>query len=94
MDESAKLKDNIARRMTATLHLSEDILERAMIVTTYGTYRLCVENFKALSEYSDCYIRILGVNDKLEIKGQDLQLQYFHEDGLCVIGNIKSVDYK
>lgn len=94
MEHPRVTRQTIAKKMTNTLHLSEDILEKAIIVTTYGSYRLCVDNFKSLSEYSDCYIRILGENDKLEIKGQDLKLLYFHEDGLCVVGKIKSVDYK
>lgn len=83
------IADSISKR----LHISEDVIAKAPIVTGYGTHRFCVENYRKIIEYTQEIIRIQTKLGRIHILGNNLVIAYFREDSMCVMGDISSVEY-
>ena len=47
----------------------------------------------ALPIYTECLIRIQTKTCRIHILGEKLIIAYFREDGMCVTGNINSIEY-
>ncbi len=87
------LEPVIAEAVSKKLQLSEDVIAMAPIVTGYGTHRFCVENYRKIIEYTQELIRIQTKTVRIHIIGKNLVIAYFREDGMCVAGDISSVEY-
>lgn len=83
----------IAELLSKKLRISEDVLARAPIVMGYGTHRFCVENYRNIIEYTQELIRIQTKTGRIHIVGKNLVIAYFRDDGMCVLGDISSVEY-
>lgn len=83
----------IADSISKKLHIPEDILAQAPIVMGYGTHRFCVENYRNIIEYTQEIIRIQTKTVRIHIIGKNLVIAYFRDDGMCVMGDISSVEY-
>lgn len=83
----------IAEAISKKLRISEDILAQAPIVMGYGTHRFCVENYRNIIEYTQELIRIQTKTVRIHIIGKNLVIAYFRDDGMCVIGDISSIEY-
>ena len=83
----------IAEAISKKLRISEDVLAQAPIVMGYGTHRFCVENYRNIIEYTQELIRIQTKTVRIHIIGKNLVIAYFRDDGMCIIGDISSVEY-
>lgn len=83
----------IASAISNKLRISEDIIAQAPIVMGYGTHRFCVENYRNIIEYTEELIRIQTKTVRIHIVGKNLVIAYFRDDGMCVMGDISSVEY-
>lgn len=83
----------IASAISRKLRISEDIIAQAPIVMGYGTHRFCVENYRNIIEYTEELIRIQAKTVRIHIIGKNLVIAYFRDDGMCVMGDISSVEY-
>ncbi len=83
----------IANALSKKLRISEDVLAHAPIVMGYGTHRFCVENYRNIIEYTQELIRIQTKTVRIHIIGKNLVIAYFRDDGMCVVGDISSVEY-
>ena len=83
----------IADALSKKIHISEDVLARAPIVMGYGTHRFCIENYRNIIEYTQDLIRIQTKTVRIHITGKNLVIAYFRDDGMCVMGDISSVEY-
>lgn len=83
----------IAEQISRRLQISEDILAKAPIVMGYGRHRFCIENYRSIIEYTTEIIRIQTKTGRIHIIGKNLTIAYYRDDGMCVIGDIISVEY-
>lgn len=83
----------LAEKLSRKLKLSEDILAKAPIVMGYGSHRFCIENYRNIIEYTEERIRIQTKTGRIHLVGEKLVIAYFRDDGMCVMGNISSVEY-
>lgn len=83
----------IANTISKKLRLSEDILASAPIVMGYGKHRFCVENYRNIIEYTDEVIRIQTKVGKIYLLGKNLVIAYYRDDGMCIMGDISSIEY-
>ncbi len=83
----------ITRLLTEKLKISEDVLSRAPILMGYGNRRFCIENYSNIIEYTKERIRIQTKTGKIHILGKNLVIAYYRDDGMCVIGEVTSVEY-
>lgn len=83
----------IAETISRKLQLSEDILAEEPLLMGYGPHRLCLENYRHIIEYSDEVIRIQTKMGRIHVKGKQLVIAYFRDDGMCIMGNIDAIEY-
>lgn len=83
----------ITRLLTEKLKLSEDMLSKAPILVGYGNRRFCIENYSNIIEYTKERIRIQTKTGKIYILGKNLVIAYYRDDGMCVVGEVTSVEY-
>lgn len=83
----------IAQKISRKLNMTEDIIAKAPVIYGYGDYKVCVENYRNILEYTSELVRIQTKTCKIHIIGSNLVIAYFRVDGMCVIGNLKSIEY-
>ena len=59
----------------------------------YGRGRLCIENYRNIIEYTDSLIRIQTKTGRIHIIGRNLVIAYFRDDGMCIVGEIGTIEY-
>ena len=70
--------------------LSSDIAK----ITILGFNRMLIENYKAILEYQEFFIRISCYIGIININGFNLQLNEMTNDDLLIEGNIDSIDFE
>lgn len=83
----------LTRKISGKLKVQEDILARAPILTCYGKYRICIENYRCILEYRDDQVRVQTKTGKITIAGQHLTIAYYMDESMCVLGEIASVTF-
>ncbi len=83
----------IAERISKKFGMSEDILAKAPVIIGYGRHRLCIENYRNIIEYTADIVRVQTKTCRIHITGDNLVIAYFRDDGMCVTGNINSIEY-
>lgn len=74
-----------------SLHLSKDALLGMPIITIIGRYEVHIENFKAIIEYSDTFIKLKAKKGNVEVNGKNLIITYYNEEEIHIKGLIENV---
>jgi sporulation protein YqfC len=69
------------------------MLAGAPIITAIGRNELYIENYKGILEYNSKSIRILTKIGRINIEGKNLNIEYFTNDEMKIIGMIFSIDF-
>ena len=88
-----KLK-SVKENMVETLELPKDLMYRASIVTITGRREVLIENYKGILEYTEEYIKIQTKNAKLTVYGKRLNIEYYTNKDMKVVGFIKSIEFE
>ncbi|MCI5741263.1 MAG: YabP/YqfC family sporulation protein [Lachnospiraceae bacterium] len=88
-----KLK-SVKENMVETLELPKDLMYGASIVTITGRREVLIENYKGILEYTEEYIKIQTKNAKLTVYGKRLNIEYYTNEDMKVVGFIKSIEFE
>ena len=88
-----KLK-SVKENMVETLELPKDLMYGASIVTIIGRREVLIENYKGILEYTEEYIKIQTKNAKLTVYGKRLNIEYYTNEDMKVVGFIKSIEFE
>lgn len=91
--EKTKLK-SVKENMVETLELPKDLMYGASIVTITGRREVLIENYKGILEYTEEYIKIQTKNAKLTVYGKRLNIEYYTNEDMKVVGFIKSIEFE
>jgi sporulation protein YqfC len=83
----------VSRKLWEKLKIQEDILTKAPVLTSFGRYRLCIENYRSILDYQENQIRIQTKAGKIHISGERLSIAYYRDECMCVVGEIHSIEY-
>ncbi len=84
----------LTRKISGKFKIQEDILVKAPILTSYGKYRLCIENYRSIIEYKEEQIRIQTKLGKISVKGKHLVIAYYRDECMCIVGEIDHIQYE
>lgn len=84
----------LSRKLSGALRLQEDIIAKAPVLTSFGSYRVCIENYRSILEYQEEQIRIQTRTGKIKILGKRLGIAYYRDECMCVVGDIHSIEYQ
>lgn len=85
-----KPKNKIAK----ILELPQEVVTNEPKFTIVGFNEILIENYKAILEYEDFYIKINTHIGAININGFNLKLKEMTGDDIMVIGNIESIDFE
>lgn len=89
MSDYESFKHNFIQKM----HLPQDVFEGATIIQAVGRHEVTIENYKALLDYSNQEIRLQGKRNVILIQGECLEIYYFTNVDMKIVGNIDSITY-
>ncbi|MDE5965952.1 MAG: YabP/YqfC family sporulation protein [Lachnospiraceae bacterium] len=89
MSDYDSYKQNFIQKM----QLPQDVFEGATMISLVGRHEVTVENYKALLDYSDTQIRLQGKRDVICILGDHLEIYYFTNADMKIVGNIDTISY-
>lgn len=94
---SPKGENEVAWRRTEqlidSLKLPKDMLLGASILTVTGNFELWVENYKGIIEYTQESIILQGKTGQISISGCGLVIDYYTNEDMKIIGNIRCISY-
>lgn len=91
MKRRNKKKQN---RFEELLELPKEISSQTPKLTLVGFEELLIENYKAILEYQDFYIRLSTYIGIININGFELNLNEMTNDDILITGKIESIDFE
>ncbi len=81
-------------RITKMLELPQEVISNEPKISLVGFHELLIENYKAILEYEDFYIKINTHIGAVNINGFNLRLKEMTGDDIMVLGTIDSIDFE
>ncbi|MCI9017133.1 MAG: sporulation protein YqfC [Clostridia bacterium] len=84
----------VRKKINEILELPEEITSNKPKITILGFEEMLIENYKAILEYEEFYIKINTYIGAININGFNLRLKEMTKDDLMVLGTIDSLDFE
>lgn len=81
-------------RWEELLEIPKEISTEKPKLTIMGFEELLVENYKAILEYQDFYVRLSTHIGIININGFELNLNEMTNDDILITGKIESIDFE
>ncbi|MCI8481759.1 MAG: sporulation protein YqfC [Clostridia bacterium] len=81
-------------KISKFLELPEEVISDKPKITIVGFEEVLIENYKAILEYEDFYIKINTYLGAININGFNLRLKEMTGDDIMVLGKIDSMDFE
>lgn len=91
---SRKKSQKEPSKINKLLEIPQEVSSNIPKLTVVGFERILIENYKAILEYQDFYIRISTYVGILNINGYELSLQEMTTDDLLITGKIEGIDFE
>ena len=83
------VKSKIAQK----LNIPEDISDGLPIVTITGKHEVYVENYRGIIEYGKNMIKIQTKCNRIIFTGKELEIVYYTNSDMKIIGNLENISY-
>ena len=83
----------IKSRIAEKLNIPEDISQGLPIVNITGKKEVFVENYKGIIEYEKNYIKIQTKNCRISFVGKNLEIVYYTNTDMKIIGEVETIIY-
>lgn len=94
MSSPKKRKPKKQSRFDRLLEMPREISSAEPKMTVLGFHQILIENYKAILEYQEYYIRISTAIGILNINGFSMNLTEMTTDDLLITGKIESIDFE
>ena len=78
--------------LAKSLQLPEDLRKGEVLVCLKGRSRLTVENFKGLSCYTPCEIKLITKEGILRVSGRNLKILWYTREEMEISGFVCKMD--
>lgn len=86
-------KKNLKSRFTDVSGIPKDVVLGVPLITVTGQNEACIENYRGILEYTDKLIRIQTKLGKIYVSGRGLQVEYYTNDEMKIIGHIVMIEF-
>ena len=84
----------IPSKINRILEIPQEVFSNIPKITVLGFEQMMIENYKAILEYQDFYIRLSTEIGILNINGFNLHLKEMTTDDFQISGKIDSIDFE
>ncbi len=86
--------NNKGRLINKILDVPNEIANSELKITVWGFKKMMIENYSAVLEYQDFYIRLKTPIGIVNINGFNMDLEEMNSDDIIVLGDIDSIDFE
>lgn len=86
-------KKNLKARITDAAGMPKDVLLGVPILSIAGQSEACIENYRGILEYTDKLIRIQTKLGKIHVIGRNLQIEFYTNDEMKIVGHITVIEF-
>lgn len=86
-------KEQLRERLASAASMPKDVVMKAAVITVLGNFEVSVENYRGITEYTDCLVRIQTKNGQIRLSGKHLQVEYYTNDEMKIIGRIDCIEF-
>lgn len=86
-------KKNLKSRITDAVGMPKDVVCGVPILSVTGQSELYVENYRGILEYTEQLIRIQTRLGRIHVIGRHLQIEYYTNDEMKIVGHIMVIEY-
>ena len=86
-------KKNLKARITDAAGMPKDVLLGVPILSIAGQSEACIENYRGILEYTDKLIRIQTKLGKIHVIGKNLQIEFYTNDEMKIVGHIAVIEF-
>ena len=92
--QKSKKSSRAINKVNKLLEIPQEVSSNIPKLTIIGFQKMLIENYKAILEYQDFYIRISTHIGILNINGYELNLNEMTTDDLLITGKIEGIDFE
>lgn len=92
--QSARRRKKVPNKINRLLEIPQEVSSNIPKITVTGFEQMLIENYKAILEYQDFYIRLNTEIGIININGFGLDLKEMTTDDLLITGKIDSIDFE
>lgn len=82
------------QRMAEAAGVPSDVILGVPVLSLEGRQELTVTNYRGILEYTESLIRIQTKVGQIKVTGSHLQVEYYTNDEMKVIGCISQLEYQ
>ncbi|HJA12351.1 MAG TPA: YabP/YqfC family sporulation protein [Candidatus Mediterraneibacter merdipullorum] len=86
-------KGQLKERLSTAAGMPRDVTMKAPVLTVLGDFELSAENYRGITEYTDCLVRIQTRSGQIRVTGRRLHVEYYTSDEMKVTGKIETIDF-
>ena len=86
--------EKIVRTMSELLKLPTDVTCGDTRIVMVGRSKLRIENYRGILVYSETLIKVQGMNLIVCVEGKRLQIRYYDQDEMELIGRMETVRFE
>ena len=86
-------KNLLKSRVSDAVNIPKDVILGVPLVRMVGQEELYIENYRGILEYTDTFIRVQTKIGQIHLSGKKLEIIYYTNDEMKVVGHIESLKY-
>ena len=86
-------KNLLKSRVSDAANIPKDVILGVPLVRMVGHEELYIENYRGILEYTDTFIRVQTKIGQIHLSGKKLEIIYYTNDEMKVVGHIESLKY-
>lgn len=91
--ESGNKNGTLGYRITDAANMPKDVMLGVPIVTLTGRLEVNMENHRGIIEYTDSLVRIKYKDGQIKLSGKSLEIAYYTNDEMKIIGHIDKIEF-
>ena len=86
-------REQLREHLASAASMPKDVVMKAAVVTVLGNFEVCIENYRGITEYTECLVRVQTKGGQIRVTGRRLQIEYYTNDEMKVTGKIKTLEF-
>lgn len=86
-------KKHLKDRVSDAVNIPKDVILGVPIIRMLGQEEFYIENYRGILEYTDTMIRVQTKIGQIQLFGKRLEILYYTNDEMKVVGYIEKLEY-
>ncbi len=88
------MKKKYHRKIDKLLEIPKEVYSNEVKITIIGFDEVIIENYQAILEYEEYFVRIKTITGVVNLNGYDFNLENLSNDDIKVTGKIEGIEFE